>query len=300
MARVRPVLALIVLLTAEGGAVAGLWELGDRSWAAVDVGQPARWLAATSVGDALAAVLRLVALAVAAYLLCSTAAYVLARCSGVPAAVRAVRWVTLPTVRRVADRAVAVALTAGTALGGPAVGLVAAAEPPVAVLAPANPAPAWGTAPAPLPGFIVPPAPLVPSQPPAEPAPVPEVAASAVAPELASWVPGLPRADRTVVAAGPPAEPSPAPMSGPATHVPAALVDGAKAVVTVVEAGDNLWALSAARLAEATGRTLADLSEREVHAYWVTVLAANRDRLPMPDLDLVHPGDHVTLPPLGA
>jgi len=90
------------------------------------------------------------------------------------------------------------------------------------------------------------------------------------------------------------------PLSGPATPVPAAPLVGAEAVVAVVEAGDNLWALSASRVAAATGRTVADLTEREVHAYWVTVLAANRDRLPAPDPDLLHPGDHVTLPPLGA
>lgn len=283
MARVRSVLLLIALLAAEAGALVGVWRLGGRPWAAIDLIEPMRWLAVTPPGDALAAVLRVAALLAAAYLLSSTAAYVGARCSGVPTAIRAVRWATLPVVRRVADRAVAVALTAGTALGGPAVGIAAAAPAPVTVLAPAQD----------------PPGPLVA---PPERAVETTSARAVTTPDLSAWVPGLPRA-----ALHPPREPTAAAQSPgrQASPVPAAEtgtaggdVPAAGVVEVLVAPGDNLWAISAERLAAATNRQRSEVTDREVHGYWVTVLAANRDRLPSRDIDLLNLGDRVLLPPV--
>src|SRR5919201_1902330 len=75
--------------------------------------------------------LGLLGLEVAYWLLASSLLYLLASLSQLPAAVRAVRWLTLPLVRRVADHAVAVTLatsmvgggtlaSAGTAIAAPA------------------------------------------------------------------------------------------------------------------------------------------------------------------------------------
>ncbi len=305
MARMRSLLALVVLVTAEAAAVAGLWRLGDRPWAAIDLTELWRWLAVTPPADALAAVLRVVALVVAVHVLCSTVLYLLARCSGAPRALRAARWVTLPVVRRVADRAVAVALTAGTALGGPTAGLAAAAEAPIPVLVPADEPPVGVVAPA-----DEAPAPLV-APPEWDAADTPAGSDVAAMPALSAWVPGLPRAvaasgaPPAVLAAPPPPAPPGAQAAGP-VPVPAQTAETGRAGGDVPEAGmeealvapgDNLWALSAERVAAATGREVPDLADREVHAYWVTVLAANRDRIPSGDPDLLHPGIRVLLPP---
>jgi nucleoid-associated protein YgaU len=61
--------------------------------------------------------------------------------------------------------------------------------------------------------------------------------------------------------------------------------------------GDNLWAIASARLAEVRGRRAAELSDREVAAYWVTVVEANRG-LRSGDPDLIYPGEVVELPPV--
>ncbi|MBA2579166.1 MAG: hypothetical protein H0V05_21425, partial [Euzebyaceae bacterium] len=60
---------------------------------------------------------RLAGLGCAGWLLASTVLYALARASRVPAALRAVEWVTLPAVRRLADRAAAAVLI-GSSLAG--------------------------------------------------------------------------------------------------------------------------------------------------------------------------------------
>jgi nucleoid-associated protein YgaU len=62
--------------------------------------------------------------------------------------------------------------------------------------------------------------------------------------------------------------------------------------------GDNLWTIARDHLAEARGRPAADLSDREIAAYWVTVVERNRARLRSRDPDLIYPGEVVELPPV--
>jgi hypothetical protein len=154
VARMRQFLALVALLTAEVAAVVAGHRLGTLPWLRIPVDDLAAWLAYAPPEDAVLAVLRLVALAGGYWLLGTTALYVLARLSRAPAALRAVRWATLPAVRRLADRAVVVTL-ALTTVAGPRAALAAAEPVPVAVAAPVPfeapaPAPAAPTAAPPL------------------------------------------------------------------------------------------------------------------------------------------------------
>lgn len=60
--------------------------------------------------------------------------------------------------------------------------------------------------------------------------------------------------------------------------------------------GDNLWSIARANLARGTGRSQAELSNREVAVYWLRLVAANRARLRSGNPDLIHPGEYVRLP----
>lgn len=89
--------------------------------------------------------------------------------------------------------------------------------------------------------------------------------------------------------------PAPAPPAGPtdpADVAPTATTPG----VWVVQPGDHLWSISERTLAAAEG-TPPDLAT--LGPYWWEVVTANRATLPDPaDIDLLFPGDVVTLPPL--
>lgn len=144
----RRFLGLAVAVAAEVGAVGVLHRLGALPWLQIDWARLGLWLARVPPEDALVAAARLVALAAAYWLLASTLAYVLARASRLPAAVQALEWATLPAVRRLADRALAVALAGSSMM----VGL-----PAVATAAPVVVPPALGS-PDDLPGALAAPA----------------------------------------------------------------------------------------------------------------------------------------------
>lgn len=118
MEGVQRVLGLVALLAGQIAAAGLLHRLGALPWLRVGWDDPAAWLAVVAAEDAVMAALRLVALAATYWLLASTVAYTLARATRLPAAVRSVGWATLPVVRRVADRAVAVTLAGSVAVVG--------------------------------------------------------------------------------------------------------------------------------------------------------------------------------------
>lgn len=61
-----------------------------------------------------------------------------------------------------------------------------------------------------------------------------------------------------------------------------------------VESGDHFWHIAEQTLLEAWGRPPTD---REIAPYWRQLIDANRDRLRPPgDPDLIHPGQHLTIP----
>jgi hypothetical protein len=67
----------------------------------------------------------------------------------------------------------------------------------------------------------------------------------------------------------------------------------------LVRPGDNLWSIAAGALAEAWAPAGVKPEQSDVGAYWVRVIAVNRDRLPDPaDPSLIFPGDVILLPGL--
>jgi hypothetical protein len=298
-----------MLVGFELGALVALHSLGDLPFLRVPFGDLTGWLAVTPPEDALAAVVRLLALGCAWWLAGSTALYTLARLSRVPGAIRATERATLPGVRRVADRAVAVTLTATTVagVGGPA----AAATPPPPGAAAARTHPAAeqvddGLGPS---------------------VPRPGAAAGAAATEAGSsehsGPPGATGGDSAGKGSKTPrASEAPRRTAPPTRHTgrsagqsespqPAgqreidhqAIPQGQRNELSGqgelshrVEDGENLWALSAERLAASTGREEQELSNREVHAYWVRVVEANRGELDSGDPSVIYPGESVVLP----
>src|SRR5688500_8985079 len=96
-------LRLGALLAFEVAAVGILHRLGSSRRARVDWSDVRGWLDTVATEDAVVAALRLVALAVAYWILASTILYLLARATRLPSLARTVRWATLPGVRRVVD-----------------------------------------------------------------------------------------------------------------------------------------------------------------------------------------------------
>ena len=123
-------LALLLLLGFEFGTVAALHRVGSYSWLQVPFTDLGTWMENTPPEDALTAVLRLVALALAYWLAGSTVLYILASASRIPSAISAVEWATLPTVRRTVDRVAALSLIAAT-VASPLAPALAAESPPV-------------------------------------------------------------------------------------------------------------------------------------------------------------------------
>jgi hypothetical protein len=157
--------AFLALVAFEVGAVVVLHRLGELPWLRIPVDDLAGWLQTSAPEDVLAAAVRLVALGAAWWLLGSTALYVLARLSRIPGAISALERVTLPSVRRLADQAIALTL-AGSIIGGGANAALASPagipSRPDAVVAAHDPLSAWGRASTlgyrPAPGTTEPPA----------------------------------------------------------------------------------------------------------------------------------------------
>jgi len=104
--------AFAALIGFEAGAIAMLHQMGTLNWMIVPWGRLGMWLELAPVEDVLAASLRLIALVAAYWIAATTAAYALAKVSRLPRLVSATAWATLPSVRGVIDRTIAVAATA--------------------------------------------------------------------------------------------------------------------------------------------------------------------------------------------
>jgi hypothetical protein len=102
---VRRLTSLLVLLAGEVAAVVLLARLGRREPFAIPFDDVGNWVRATDPADAVVALIRLVALVAAGWLLLTTLIYMAARATDTSRALRALEWATLPTVRRVVDRA---------------------------------------------------------------------------------------------------------------------------------------------------------------------------------------------------
>jgi nucleoid-associated protein YgaU len=261
----RRVLPLVVWIGALAAVIAGFSALGDGRLAGPALATPSTWgdwAAGRDPVIAVTALLRVVVVGLAWYLLATTVIGALARATR---SVRMVRWadaLALPPVRHVLTSSLglttALVTAAGPAVALPPPGLVPprASDPPV--MAPLDlPAPS-----------------LTASEPAAEATPE-----ATPTPE--------PTADPT-----PAAPPSPEPTAEP---VQAAPTPGAPAE-HVTRPGDHFWRIAEAQVAAAVGRPATDA---EIAPYWRDLVAANRDRLADPDNpDLVFPGQQFVLPPV--
>ena len=125
-------LTVVVLVGFEAAVVVVLHRLGAESWLQIDWSGLGAWLEQSAAEDALAAIIRLIALAIAYWTLATTLLYLVAKLMRAPAALRAVQWATLPAVRRVVDGAVAVSLATAT-IAGPVAPALAQVPTPVVV-----------------------------------------------------------------------------------------------------------------------------------------------------------------------
>lgn len=121
--------ALVSVTALEVGAVAALHRLGSAKGLAVRWTDLAGWLAETPTEDVLVALVRVLALGVAAWLLASTALYLAASLLRAPALLRGVEWATVPGVRRMVDGLLAGSIVAGSALGAVAPAVAQATGP---------------------------------------------------------------------------------------------------------------------------------------------------------------------------
>ncbi len=250
---------------------------------------PVSWRAWSATGDPLSAMFWLLqagVLLTACYLLLVSLLTMAAVTVRAPWLAAAARTMTAPALRPVLNRVLGMTLAAAT--------LTASLGPPTAAAAaqhleprghgagqrlgsavssdPLAAVPPWLSAGTPPTGEPVAPPPLGPPLGPAPPAP--------------PTSPGpLPR-DRARQAE---AEPS-AQRRG--TTRPAPDIDA----TWRVEPGDHLWSIAARVVTDHLGGAP---DERRIAAYWLDLIAANRDRLVDPDNpDLILPGQRLSLPPL--
>lgn len=129
MSKLRNAAAVGALLGFEIAAVVVLHRLGRLDWMTVPWGSLQAWFDFAPIEDVVAASLRSIALVIGYWLVASTAAYTAARASRIPRLIRATAWATLPPIRRVIDRAIAITVTTA-ALTSPIAPALATEPPP--------------------------------------------------------------------------------------------------------------------------------------------------------------------------
>ena len=256
----RQAMPLVAWLVALVVAIVAFTAMGSGPLATPPVTEPGawgQWAAAREPVVATVAVLRLVVLALAWYLVGVTTVGAVARLARIASLVRLADTLSIPVVRRVLQASLGVGL---------ATAVVAASTPGLVSPRPAAAPAAASTDPADLDEPTM--------QPLADPAPVP---------------PGmrpLPRDE--------PAPPDPA-TTHPVTPADTRQrTDEAVADTWTVASGDHLWAIAEAHLRDTLG---AAPSDEVVATYWHRLVEANRGRLVDPDdPDLVVPGQRFVLP----
>lgn len=263
----RRTASILALLGVEIAALLALHHLGSYEAAAIGWGDLSTWLAQTPSEDAIVAVVRLAALALAWWLTASTALYILVSATRIPGLARGVRWATIAPVRRMIDAALATTIVVGSTLAHPSLTAATPANRSAVVVeleesgvqAEENPNPIYQPRPAgdPRPGYEPRPA----SDPPAPPSP--------------SANPTQPTTD-----------------SAPRENEPAAIFTAPR---YTVRPGDNLWTIAEQHLAAASDQPAIELNAGDVRAHWLRLVQGNTDRFRSGDPDLIRPGEQVEL-----
>ena len=256
--RWRALVGTLFAIVLPVAAVVALHRLGSLDWLRIEFSDLDGWARRTRVEDAFAAVLRYVALVGAYWLAISSAAYLLARLSGITRLIDATALLTLPAVRRVTDRLVIGTIAVST-LAGPAIAVSSQlSDPPVVgVVDPITARLDAGDA-EPSEDFI-----------------------------------DLSTLDESELEQLMPLPPQPSEVDDPAP--PASLTIRADAhLEVIVTEGDHLWALAERRVSEMLGRPAAD---HEIAPYWREVISSNPE-LRSGNPDIIYPGEVIVLPPL--
>ncbi len=257
---------LAVLLLLEVGAVIVLHWLATWNAFRVDWSNFDTWIESGPIEDVVGGLLTVVALAIAYWLLVSTLAYIAASFSRRPGAIRATGWMTLPPIRRMVSRTVALSIAASSIAVplGPAVADLALSSHSTTVVVEVDPD-----------GVMRPPG----TEPPADEGEEDARSAgtdSVLPPHLEEPTdqrpdPGLERETQPTL-------------------------DPAATYIHKVVHGDHLWSIACQHLEAVFGRT--DLGEHEIAPYWVRVIDANKSTIRSGDPDLIYPGEQVVLPPV--
>lgn len=253
---------LVGLVGAELVLVAGLHALSRADVFAVGWSGISDRFRDLAFEDAVGSAVLLVALGLAYWLLLSTVAYLAASLSGRPAVTGAVRWLTVPPIRRLVSRAVVLSLAASAFAAplAPAVATLAGGGSAAEVIVELD-----GR------GQLHPPG-------------VDKIPAAGAEPSDVIVPPHL---------RAPPA-PDPVDDGGGNEALPTPPLEGWVVHTVTVRRGDHLWSLSDEHLRRVWNRT--SLGQHEIAPYWVQVIEANRGSIRSGDADLIYPGEVITLP----
>ena len=265
--RTASVAALIGL---EVAALVTLHNLGSYEAVAVGWNDPSGWLAQTPPEDALVAVVRLAALALAWWLTASTVLYLLASASKVPGLVGGVRWATVAPVRRMIDGALTTSILVVSTVVAPSAAVAASADRASVVAQLDKQSEEAGES----------------SQPAYQPRPAGDEIGVGYEPVPADDLPPTPS---TLRAEPPSSTTQPAPQSDSPPAVPSP-------GTYVVRPGDNLWTIAEQHVASTTGQLVHDLNPGEVRSYWLRVVDANNDLIRSGNPDLILPTEQLDLP----
>lgn len=295
MKTLRTLISLVLLTCAVGGS--GFFLARLRS--AAHLPGPGELLSAPPE-EAVYGAVWLLAAAVTAWVALTSILSVFAYAARIPAAVRAVEWMTLPPIRRLSQRVSALMLAAAAGLTSPAAGLQLPPAPFTAgpaeraaagaELAAERPAPPGAAAPIPL-------------RPGGQDAGSPQTAArrtSAAAP-VPLRVGGRAPGHHQTAAKNPPAprraDPAaPIPLRAGRETLPAADANRGEDNLYTVQPGDNMWSIAADCLAAREGKTP---SADRVAEVWRQMIDLNRGRIISGDPDLIFPGEQLLVPPPG-
>ncbi len=324
--RVGPLLAWFTCVSA---ALALLLWLGDGRLAAPDLTAPSTWGAwaeARSAAESAVAILRVLALGMAWYLVGITTVSVLAHALRAARLVRVADALSVGPVRIVVQQALGVSLATGVLLTtvpgivgngtsspdhhaqsaatvtATAVESVTATlagtpnepprEPSTVTLVVGDSGVVDPTVPVDAAGVI--PAPVPAPVPVPIPAPIPAEPVSPVArsqPAASESVPSEPVPSEPAVSDVDPVAPSGVDEAAPASALEA---PGAEGRTVRVAAGDHLWGLAEADL---EAHLAGPATEAQVLAHWERLVEANRDRLDVPNNpDMIRPGQLMLLP----
>lgn len=257
-------ITLPIMLAPASGVL--LLRIGREPW----IPRPGEILSAPPA-EAVYGCIWLLAVAVAAWLLCSAVLSICAYLLRIPSAIRAVEWITLGPVQRLAQRIAAAILALGSISVAPPVG--AALLPPIPHMVESGQHGDVGSGQVSTPSGVATPF----------------------------------HANPTGVALhGPPRAVKAGAVTGISLPVPirSALRPGVLAedlagshVEYVVQPGDNMWSVSSRH----ASRSQADpVSASRVIAVWRQVVDLNRERIESGDPDLIYPGETLLLPDLSS